>query len=403
MTQHNFEAIRAKLESFPVKRIQGIVRHSHGLASAGSFDLDRDERTNTKPKLVDYAVNLAMINTSIAHFMANITDAEPIPSAQEPAPAPSAPSPMPAPSARPAANPAAAGDAAAMIQQAMALLMSGARPGIDEEAVKRIVDEAVSGIKPREIVVKIADKPDYNSPARQHPSFEKVLRLAAQGINVLLVGPAGCGKTHLAHEVAKALNRPFGSVSYSAGASESWLLGRLLPTGEGGKFEYQTSRFAELYQVPSVFLHDELDAADANMLITTNSALANGGFDNPVSGSRLTRHAEAVQIGSANTFGNGADAMYVGRAQLDAATLDRWYIVNVDYDRALEQELAPSHVCQFVWKLREGASRAKLRRVISTRMVQKGAAALSAGLSWDEVKTDLLSGWTKDELAKVGA
>ena len=44
-------------------------------------------------------------------------------------------------------------------------------------------------------------------------------------------------------------------------------------------------------------------------------------------------------MATANTFGTGANPMYAGRAALDGATMDRWIIVTVDYDRDLEADI----------------------------------------------------------------
>ena len=57
---------------------------------------------------------------------------------------------------------------------------------------------------------------------------------------------------------------------------------------------------------------------------------------------------------------------------------------------------------QWVLSLREKAGRANLRRVISTRTVQKAIAARRAGVPLEEVKSDILAGWTADECAKLG-
>lgn len=235
-----------------------------------------------------------------------------------------------------------------------------------------------------------------------HPVFETVLRAALAGLNVLLVGPAGCGKSHMCDQIAGHLGVPFGSLSYSAGASESGILGRLLPTGDNGRFEWSKSEFCHLYEQASVHLHDEIDGADPNMLLVLNAALANGKFYNPTAGRVFKRHAQAIQIGAANTFGTGAGAMYVGRAQLDAATLDRWYVVEMDYDRAYERTQGSPEVCNWVWNIRERANASKVRRVVSTRMIQKAHRATSAGIPFADAKRALLAGWTVDELAKVG-
>src|ERR1017187_8774998 len=70
----------------------------------------------------------------------------------------------------------------------------------DEAALRKIVADALRTAKPDRIVLD--GKVQVAMKQRTHPLFEKVLRLVKSGVNVLLVGPAGCGKTMLAHHVA---------------------------------------------------------------------------------------------------------------------------------------------------------------------------------------------------------
>jgi MoxR-like ATPase len=220
------------------------------------------------------------------------------------------------------------------------------------------------------------------------------------------------------------MDRPFASISLTSGASESQLTGRLLPTGDGGKFEYHESPFVSMYESGGVFLLDELDAADPNMLLVINTALANGHFtvEARAPACDIIRHENTIIIGAANTYGTGADAQYVGRQQLDAATLDRWYVVEMTYDAALECDMAGlkkksssawnaapdptadeiKEIGVWVRKLRDDINKAKLRRTASTRMLEKAIRARKAGISFAEIKADLLAGWSRDELAKVG-
>jgi cobaltochelatase CobS len=267
------------------------------------------------------------------------------------------------------------------------------------------LSEKIDAVSQRPILhVQINDAPKVVIEDHVHPVFEKVLRLTAAGVNVLLKGPAGCGKTHLCEMVAKQLGREFGAISGSAGASESQLVGRLLPTGDGGKFEYHASPFVSLYESGGCFLFDELDAFDPNMLLVSNTATANGHFTVEARSNcpNVVRHKNTILLAAANTYGNGPDALFVGRNQLDASTLDRWYTIEMDYDTAFEKQLATPEIVNWVWQLREKVQAAKLRRVVSTRMIQKAHVATGAGVPWAEVKRDLLNGWTRDELAKVG-
>ena len=262
-----------------------------------------------------------------------------------------------------------------------------------------------------------------------HPIFEKVLRLVNAGVNVLLIGETGVGKTHLAEAIAKALSLEYSAIHCTAGASESHLMGWLLPTGEGGRFEYKPAPFVKLYeQGNSLFLFDEMDAADPNFLLSANGALANGHVHVPMNLDKPTikRGDNQKIMATANTFGNGADLIYAGRNQLDGATLDRWYMVRITYQEALEAEIMGIKPPKFTpWRptelmdettvksdneilhkwlvnLRKKSTDNKLRRIVSTRSFQKAVSARSVGIPIDEIKADLLQGWTQDELRKVG-
>lgn len=312
----------------------------------------------------------------------------------------------------------------ATIAAALAGALAGMKFGVDEDAVRTLIDQRLAQLQPARIVVTPAGEVRIDEAT--HPVFEKVLRLVQAGLNVMLVGPAGCGKSYLAKQVAKALNRDFGTLHCSAGVSESHVTGWLIPVGDNGKFEFVPAQFARLYsQGNSVFLIDEMDAADPNMLTILNGATANGALHIPQDPNRpeWKRGENAAIIAACNTFGQGADMLYVGRNQLDAATLDRFYVVSMDYDPRLEHQIAGlpyspakgwepapaptpqelQELSQWVLDLRAKAVTAKLRRVVSTRTLQKAVAARGAGIPTEEVKRDLLAGWSKDELAKVQA
>ena len=158
--------------------------------------------------------------------------------------------------------------------------------------------------------------------------------------NLLLVGPAGTGKTTLAEDLAKALDLPFGSVSCTAGLSESVFTGRILPTASG-EWTYRSTEFVKLFTEGGVFLADEWDAADPNLLTLVNSALANGRMSNAVSGETMIRHKDFIFVAAGNTWGYGADRTYVGRNPIDGATMDRTVGAkfHVDYSVVIEDSI----------------------------------------------------------------
>jgi hypothetical protein len=259
------------------------------------------------------------------------------------------------------------------------------------------------------LVVRIGEV-DRELPDRAHRMLEPLLKLAkarnrnGMGHNILLVGPAGCGKSHAVQQVAQALELDYGFISLSAGISESHLIGRYIPSGENGRFEYQEAPFVTFYRDGGVFCLDELDAADENVLLVVNGGLANGHLRLP-DGTAVARHPDFVCIGCANTFGNGADRQYVGRNQLDGATLDRFVSARLEFDYDLDLERAASRedVCTWAQGLRDKVTNLQYRRVISTRFIFDASDLVDSGAyTLREAKRSLLLDWSKAELDAVG-
>lgn len=319
-------------------------------------------------------------------------------------------------------------DAVAQLQNALQALIQAPKAEIDAEQVQALIAEQVQelrqqqenafallmekiqNIKPQTIERTVFVQPSGERrqvQGRARAELERMVKLASRGKNILLIGPAGSGKTHLAGQLAEALGREFGSVSCTAGMSESALGGWLLPLGEGGKFVHVPARFIELYENGGVFLLDELDAADPNMLLFINQALANKGFGLPQRHEKpwVTKHPEFVCVGSANTFGRGADMQYVGREALDESTLDRFRIgmIHLDYDTALERELAAPELCDWAIQVRGRIGDHRLRRTLSTRYLIDATDMLEVGDTLEQVKAQFFLGWREDELRAIPA
>lgn len=267
------------------------------------------------------------------------------------------------------------------------------------EAIGRL-EKAAQEVRP--IVVKKGRKTKQIEGVR-HANFDRLLVATQCGQPVLLVGPAGTGKTHSASQIAEVLGLEFYSISVGAQTSKSDLLGFIHAGGE-----YITTQFREAYEKGGLYLLDEADAGNSNVLILLNAALSNGYMAFP--DKMVQAHEDFRLIASANTFGHGASRQYVGRNQLDAATLDRFTVLPWDIDDRVEKSLSGDQDSWYnvVKAVRKRAiDELQLRVVISPRATKRGAELLTAGMPYeDAVEMALLAnlpGDQQDDLRNVAA
>lgn len=278
----------------------------------------------------------------------------------------------------------------AVIDQTLAYTSARSMDMINE--ARREID---SRIKTPVLHIQINASPVKQLASPAVPFLGRMITNAKIGLNTLLVGAAGCGKTFSAAQLAEALDLPFGHLCLTAGASETWLFGRQTPNG------FIEGVFSKLYREGGVFLADELDAADPNLLLSINTALANGTMYNPISGVEIKRHENFVFIGACNTFGKGANHIYTGRNRLDAATLDRFVTIQVDYNEMVEEMLCPDNEIRLTLQLaRRQLKDRQSEEIISTRAIQAAYKQNQAGVDMAQIFTSLTLSWPA-ETAKV--
>lgn len=218
----------------------------------------------------------------------------------------------------------------------------------------------------------------------EHAQFPTLLALLAEKQHVYLVGPAGSGKTTAAEKCAAKLGLPFFCQSVGAQTTQAQLVGYNDATGN-----YIPTHFRRAYEGGGIFLLDEIDAGNANVLTALNAALANGNCAFP--DAMVKRHEDFRCIAAANTFGTGADRQYVGRNQLDAASIDRFAFLEWPYDEALERDLAGDVVwTTYVQNIRRAVETLKIRHVVSPRASIQGARLLAAGIPRETVESTVL-------------
>lgn len=292
-----------------------------------------------------------------------------------PADAPDKPASTPLPMPPRAITPApvtvtdASNPQAAALAALQALLQP---PPVDKAEIERLVKAEVQNIAfPTRTVVIHGDETVAVEGTTHQRLADVVLDLSINE-NVLMVGPAGTGKSTIAKQAAEALVFEYGELSLSPTITPTALLGYMSASGT-----YVRTVFREIWENGGVFHADEFDNGHPSTLATLNAALAcsKGGAIAFPDG-MISRHDDFRFVASANTFGRGPDRVYVGRQQLDAATLDRFVVEEIAVDESLEHAACiatgyespkVSEVLRYVRQLRKNADKHKMTLIFSPR------------------------------------
>lgn len=221
-------------------------------------------------------------------------------------------------------------------------------------------------------------------------------------LNIMLVGPAGSGKTTACRIAAERAGLVYTERSMGPATSQWDLLGFQSPTTGA----YVPGILRAPYELGGVLALDEVDNSNPSVPTAWNSALANGHFTFP-DNIEVARHPDFVCVACANTYGRGADRLYVGRQQLDAATLDRFVVIDWEYDERAEIDWAGADAIArewvpFVQGLRRRAFELRERVVISPRASIYGARMLRAGCDRRMVEeSTIFKGMAPDVRAKL--
>lgn len=224
-----------------------------------------------------------------------------------------------------------------------------------------------------------------------HYKFEDILKIIDKGVPLMLTGPAGAGKNHTLEQVAEALGLDF--YFTNAVTQEFKLTGFIDANGI-----YQETQFYKAFKDGGLFFLDEVDASCPEALVILNSAIANGYFDFPNGKVQANENFRVACAG--NTYGTGADMIYVGRNTLDGATLDRFVTIEFNYDENIEKQLAyDDELYNFITNLRKVIQEASLRYIVSMRATINSTKLLEIDIpKKDVLKTAIIKNMQEDDL-----
>ena len=160
--------------------------------------------------------------------------------------------------------------------------------------------------------------------------WKYLIRSAVRGKNIMMTGPAGCGKTLAAKSLVNALDRP--NFYFNMGATQdprATLIGNVHFDKSKGTY-FSESLFVKAIQTPNaVILLDELTRAHAdawNILMTVLDQGQRYLRLDEQDGQATINVAEGVCFVSTANIGNE----YTATRQLDKALLDRFVIIEMD-------------------------------------------------------------------------
>lgn len=249
--------------------------------------------------------------------------------------------------------------------------------------------------KPREVRIEVTrEGTTRRVEGLKHFQLEHALAATSANVPLMLVGPAGSGKTQAGEQIANALGLKFYVQGAASGTHE--YLGY-----KDGAGVYHTTPYRAAFEHGGLFMAEELDSGSADVPLILNAGLANGYQAFPDRTEPVRRHADFRIIANANTYGNGADRVYVGRTQLDGATIDRFAFIDWRYDEKLELQIASNaDWTRRVQQIRAAVNAEKARMIVSPRASILGGKLLAAGLERSMVENMVIWKGVSDEQRK---
>ena len=264
---------------------------------------------------------------------------------------------------------------------------------IKSECVKMLQDFIVKeyGTIERKIIT-VVNGEEHTTTGVLHEQFDTVLKFVQNDEPVFLSGPAGSGKNFICQQIAEVLGLKF--YFSNAVTQEYKLIGFTDANGN-----YQPTQFYKAFTEGGLFMLDEIDASIPEVLVILNAAIANRYFDFPAPIGYKKAHPDFRVVAAGNTTGNGADYTYVGRNQLDGASLDRFAIVPIHYSQTIENNMAGDiELADFCREFRKASEKTGVQIITSYRAINRLAKMSQIMELPEALSTCLIKGLSADDI-----
>ena len=237
-----------------------------------------------------------------------------------------------------------------------------------------------------------------NSLVMNELKWKYLIRSAVRGKNIMMTGPAGCGKTMAAKALVKALDRP--DYYFNLGATQdprATLIGNTHFSKETGTY-FTESAFVKAIQTPdAVILLDELSRAhpDAwNILMTVLDEGQRYLRLDEAEGQATIKVANGVTfVATANIGNEYTSTRVMDRALVDRFTQIEMDVLNKEQEAGLLTALYPDVEKEILLNLAElshmtriesANEDGKLSSHVSTRTAVEAASLIHDGFSLEE-------------------
>lgn len=246
-------------------------------------------------------------------------------------------------------------------------------------------------------IPEIKKEPIYNKETEdndeiKHKEYNTIKTCIENDIPVYLVGEAGTGKNYTLEQISWDLGLEF---YFTNSVQQEYKLTGFIDAGG----TYHETEFYKAFKNGGIFFLDEIDASIPEVLVLLNAAIANKYFEFP--NGKVEAHKNFRVVAAGNTVGSGADELYTGRLVLDQATLDRFVIIEFDYDRNIENHLAKGNeeLVDFVESLRSESKEYGIRCTFSYRCIITVTKLEKAGMDTERIlKIAVMKGLSKDTI-----
>lgn len=233
---------------------------------------------------------------------------------------------------------------------------------VNMDEVNKAIDERIKTQEANVTRIQINEREPVKIEGVVCDDFEDIVRDVELGYYPYLHGAAGCGKSHTAEQVAKALGLDFYAQTTLQFAHDVKGYG-----DAGGKFV--DTAFFKAFSGGGLYFQDEFDRSMPEATVVLNTALSQGYYDFPVVG-RVNAHKDFRFMAAGNTRMTGADSEYVTGMVQDASTRNRMAFYEMSYDRRIELPImahGDEVLVNFVEDVRQAIKTTRISHCVSYR------------------------------------